>query len=170
MAEQDDHVRIQLSGGVSVPVRAGSPLAAAFSPPGPSGQMQWSIGVLGDFLWLNLPECRPFFAEQIKAEVEQAIEHDRGLWPIQPMDIADYVLWQLLIGPALDARPMDEQWVTRLLRIVREAWELEPPPWENTRYGLRVYVLERLDVPEYLPVVERLDPALHAAIRHEIPE
>ncbi|PWK91839.1 hypothetical protein C8D88_1011880 [Lentzea atacamensis] len=29
--------------------------------------------------------------------------------------------------------------------------------------------LERLDVPEYLPVAERLDPALHQAFRNEIP-
>ena len=131
--------------------------------------MQWSLGLLGDFVWMNLPESRPFFAEQIGAEVEQAIDHDRDLWPIQPMDIADYVLWQPLIRPALDAEPMDEAWVTRLLGVVRQAWELEPPPWEDTRYGLRVYVLERLDVPDYLRVVERLDPALHAAIRAEIP-
>ncbi|MCP2249651.1 hypothetical protein [Lentzea aerocolonigenes] len=172
MAEkEDDWVRIQLPGGSSVPVRRGSPVEAAFgtSPvPAPTDRMQWSIGLLGDFLWLNLPECRPFFAEQIKAEVEQAIDHDRELRPLQPMDIADYVLWQPLIEPALEARPMDEQWVSRLLRVVREAWELEPPPWEDTRYGLRVYVLERLDVPEHLPVVERLDPALYAAIRAEI--
>jgi hypothetical protein len=134
------------------------------------GKMHWSIGLLGDFLWLNLPECRPFFAARINAELEEAIEHDRELQPVQPMDIADHVLWQPLIQPALDAEPMDEEQVIRLLRIVREAWELEPPPpWENTRYGLRVYVLERLDVPEYLPVVERLDPVLHWAFRNEIP-
>ena len=131
-------------------------------------QMQWSIGLLGDFVWMNLPESRPFFAGRIAAEVEEAIDHDRELQPIQPMDTARDVLWYPLIQPALDAEPMDEEWVARLLRVVREAWELEPPPWEDTRYGLRVYVLENLDVPDYLPIVERLDPALCAAIRTEI--
>ncbi|MGW6933591.1 hypothetical protein ACWGE0_26285 [Lentzea sp. NPDC054927] len=136
--------------------------------PSPPWKMQWSIGLLGDFLWMNLPESRPFFAERIAAEVEEAIELDRELQPLQPMDTARDVLWYPLIQPALDADPMDEEWVSRLLRVVREAWELEPPPWEDTRYGLRVYVLENLDVPDYLPIVERLDPALHAAIRNEI--
>ncbi|MFS8104479.1 hypothetical protein LFM09_45970 [Lentzea alba] len=136
--------------------------------PPPPRRMRWSIGLLGDFVWMSLPESRPFFAERIMAEVEEAIDHDRELQPIQPMDTARDVLWYPLIQPALDARPMDEQWVARLLRVVREAWELEPPPWEDTRYGLRVYVLENLDVPDYLPVVERLDPALYAAIRSEI--
>lgn len=131
-------------------------------------QMQWSIGVLGDFVWMNLPEARPFLAERIAAEVEDAIDHDRELQPVQPMDTARDVLWYPLIQPALDAEPMDEEWVARLLRVVREAWELEPPPWEDTRYGLRVYVLENLDVPDYLPIVERLDPALHAVIRNVI--
>ncbi len=171
MAEQDDRVRVHLPGGPSGPVRRGSPVEAAFntSPATPpTTKMQWSIGFLGDFLWMNLPESRPFFAEQIRAAVEEAIDHDRELQPLQPMDIADHILWQPLIEPALDAEPTDEEWVTGLLRIVREAWELEPPPWEDTRYGLRVYVLERLDVPDYLPIVERLDPGLYAAIRNEI--
>ncbi len=170
MAEQqDDWVQVHLPGGPSVPVRRGSPAEAVFSgrpnAPTPAWRMQWSTGFLGDFLWMTLPECRPIFADRIKAELEDAIDLGRELQPIGPLDIACDVLWYPLVRPALNADPMDEEWVTRLLRVVREAFELEPPPWEDTRYGLRVYVLENLDVPEYIATVKRLDPALFALIR-----
>ncbi|NKE61039.1 hypothetical protein FXN61_31355 [Lentzea sp. PSKA42] len=169
MSEQDDdRVWIHLPGGPAVPVRGGSPLEAAFSSSDPGEKMSWSLGLLGDFLWRNLPECRPFFAERLKHEIDEAIEQDRELHAVWPLEIACDVLWYPLIRPALDADPMDEELVARLLRIVREAWALEPPPWEDTRYGLRVYVLENLDVPEHISVVERLDPVLHQVIRNEI--
>lgn len=170
--QQDDWVRVHLPGGPTLPVRKGSPVEAVLgaqpATASPPWKMQWSIGFLGDFLWVNLPECRPFLAERIRAEVEDAIDLDRELQPVGPLDIAGDVLWYPLLQPALDAEPMDEERVARLLRVVREAFALEPPAWEDSRYGLRVYVLENLDVPEYISTVERLDPPLFDVIRNEI--
>ncbi|MEU4740443.1 hypothetical protein AB0G02_08210 [Actinosynnema sp. NPDC023658] len=170
--QQDDWVRLHLPGGPSVPVRKGSPVEAVFgdrqATASPPWRMQWSVGFLADFLWMALPECRPFLAERIRAEVEDAIDLDRELQPLGPLDIAGDVLWYPLIQPALDADPMDEERVARLLRAVREAFALEPPAWEDSRYGLRVGVLENLDVPQYISTVERIDPALFVMIRNEI--
>jgi hypothetical protein len=170
--QPDEWVRVHLPGGLSVPVRKGSPVEAVFgapsSPTSPPWKMQWSIGFLGDFLWMNLPESRPFLAELLTKELSEAIELDMQLYPVGPLDIASDALWHPLIEPALDADPMDVHGVARLLRIVREAYTLDPPPWENTRYALRVYVLENLDVPEYISTVERIDGELFDIIRSEI--
>lgn len=72
----DEWRRVELPDGKSFPVRRNSPLDAAFpedAAPTPDMPMTWSLGLLGDLMWMRLPETRPFLAELITSELEHAM-------------------------------------------------------------------------------------------------
>lgn len=154
----DEWVLRRLPGGGSVPVRPGSPADAVFgtSDTGPQWTMEMSLGYLGDLVWLRLPEARPFLADRVVRELEDAITVGRELRRLTALSIASDVLWSPLLRRTLDSAPLDRDLVARCLALVREAYVSESSN-DEVRDALLSYVLDGLGSPEYRPVVEEID-------------
>lgn len=118
--------------------------------------MRMSLGYLGDLVWLRLPEARPFLAERVVRELEDAITADREPRHVTALSIASDVLWSPLLRRTLDASPLDRELVARCLAVVREAYVSESSN-DEVREALLVYVFDGLGSSEYRPVVEEID-------------
>ncbi|MPZ81400.1 MAG: hypothetical protein GEV28_13750 [Actinophytocola sp.] len=121
--------------------------------------MTWSLGLLGDLMWMRLPETRPFLAQRIARAVEDAIDQRRELWLLVG-DIVTGALWRPVMCPTLDDYPRTRDRVAAQLRVVREAYLADHPDQDATRYMLMHYVLYNLQEPEYRRIVEEVDPEL----------
>ncbi|MEJ2853424.1 MULTISPECIES: hypothetical protein [unclassified Saccharothrix] len=154
---------VRIPGGPSVPVRKGSPIDAVFGEAAPKSspqRMPWSLGSLGDHLWLRLEEARPRLAELVHEELDRAIEEHRPLRPLDPFTIASDVVRYGLLEPAFARYPESAEQLARYLSVVREGYT-EDEPGGYMRHALGSYVLDWLAAPQYLPMVEQLDRALH---------
>lgn len=161
--------RVELPGGTSFSARRDSPVDAAFAEgatPAPDVPMTWSLGVLGDLMWMRLPESRPFLAELITSEVAEAIEYGRGLMLLVGEIVPD-ALWHPVMRPALDDYPRTRDRVVAQLGMVREAYLADHPDRDATRGALQNYVLYNLQERRYLTIVEEVDPEL-AALIHSV--
>jgi hypothetical protein len=160
----DEWRRVQLPDGKSFPVRAGSPLDAAFSGDDPPQiPMPLSLGVLGDLMWTRLPETRPYLAEHITREVADALEEDRELMLLVGSLVPD-ALWHPVMAPTLDAYPRTRDRVAAQLAVVREAYLTDDQDQTATQSALESYVFDYLRYPPYREIVEQVDPALAALL------
>ncbi|MFC4856928.1 hypothetical protein [Actinophytocola glycyrrhizae] len=159
--------RVDLPNGTSVPVRRNSPADAAFSHDvtalGSGVPMSWSLGTLGDLMWMRLPETRPFLAERIARAVQDAIDQDDELILLVGPVAAD-ALWHPVMRPALDSYPNTKDRVAAQFLVVGEAYLADHPDWDARRGALENYVFSNLQEPEYRHIVEEVDPALASLI------
>jgi len=130
----------------------------------PDVPMQWSLGLLGDMMWMRLPESRPFLARLIATEVETAIENDHELMLLPDMIVID-ALRNPVLRPALDDFPRTKRHLAAILCVIREAYMMENLP--GARVTLENYVLEELQSPVYWPIVREVDPQLASLIETE---
>jgi hypothetical protein len=161
----DEWRNADLGNGRVVPVRRGSPLDAAF----PEGEvrrlpansaMPWSLGLLGDMMWMRLPETRPFLAKLIESELEDAISAGRELMrPLLGCVVPD-ALWHPVMKPALKDFPRSRERLEEMCRVVLDAFQADPSDKDGVRYALVHYVLGWLDEPEYRVVIEEVNPEL----------
>lgn len=134
--------------------------------------MPWSLGHLGDLMWMTLPETRPFLAAQIVSEVEDALEYGRQLGPLLPGTLASHALWHPVMRPALDEYPNSRDRVAGHLRFLYEVYKsVEPDQTESpdqlaTREALDSYVIDWLREPAYREIVDEVVPELAALIDH----
>lgn len=119
--------------------------------------------MLGDLMWMRLPETRPFLAERIASAVEDAIDQDDELMLLVG-DIVTGALWHPVIRPTLAAYPRSRDRLAAQLRVVREAYLAEHPDQGATRGMLADYVFYNLQEPRYLAIVKEVDPELAALI------
>lgn len=153
------------------PVRPGSPLAAIFAAPSPpSVPMPWSLGVLGDLLWTRLPETRPLLAELMIRQIEDAVEYDRELLPVQEGDMVPNALWHPVLKPALERFPADRDHLAEQLSVAFDAYQAEGPDRDAVRYALQVYLFEWLLEPAYIGIVTELHPDLAALVNRLYPD
>lgn len=158
----DEWRRVELPNGTSFLARRNSPADAAFpegGTPTPDVPMTWSLGLLGDLMWMRLPETRPFLAERIARAVEDAIDQNDELILLLGSIVPD-ALWHPVMRPTLDDYPRTKDRVAAQLRVVREAYLAEHPDQDATRGTLEDYVLYNLQEPEYRRIVEEVDPEL----------
>lgn len=125
--------------------------------------MQWSLGLLGDLMWMRLPETRPFIAQLLVSTVETAMSHDWELF-LLPGDIVVDALWRPVMLPALDDFPRSHDRLFAQLQVVREAYTTVYPGQDATNEMLEHYVLDNLRAPEYWQIVQRVDPEIELLI------
>ncbi|MFI7674621.1 hypothetical protein [Actinophytocola sp. NPDC049390] len=159
--------RVESAGGNSFPVRRDSPLDAAFpeaTAPTSDVPMTWSLGRLGDLMWMRLPEARPLLAKLITSELEHAM-NARSELMLLVGDIVTDALWRPLMCPTLDDYPRTRDQVARQFQVVREGYLADHPDQDATREMLVDYVFYNLQEPKYLAIVEEVDPELAALIQ-----
>lgn len=155
--------RVELPGGASFPTRRGSPIDAAFTQPPGLAPMTPSLGVLGDLMWTRLPETRPYLADRLTREVEDALDAGRPL-ALLVGDLVPDALWHPVLRPTLDDHPRTRDGLAVQLAVVREAYLAEHPDQAATRYALVHYVFGYLWEPRYRAIVEEVDAALAALV------
>jgi hypothetical protein len=159
-----------LENGREVVVRRGSPVDAAFELAADSGKsgpglaMQWSLGALGDLLWMRLPEARPLLAKRIERAVEDSIESDSELRTLTVGEIVTEVLGPVLMS-TLAAHPEKQTELTGQLNVVKDAYRLESWDHDTIRYMLDAFTFELLRTPQHRSIVAELDPELAGLIR-----
>ncbi|MEV6896491.1 hypothetical protein [Amycolatopsis sp. NPDC051372] len=152
--------RVELPGGRSFQARRDSPVDAAFPEHGDADvPMPWSLGMLGDLMWMRLPETRPILAEHIAREVEDAMDAGRELMMLVG-SIAPDALWYPVMEPTLEAYPHTRDRVAAQLMVVWEAYHAEHPDRDATQYALEQYVFINLQYPPYRGIVEEILPDL----------
>lgn len=87
--------------------------------------MELSLGVLGDLMWLRLPETRPYLAKLIVDEIELAEAANRELWQLAPGDLVPDALWHPVLKPTLDRYPQDRDRLVDQLQVVFETYQDE---------------------------------------------
>lgn len=139
----EERRRVELTDGKSFPVRRDSPLDAAFPESTASTSdvpMTWSLGRLGDLMWMRLPEPRPFLAELITSELQHAMNARREL-TLLVGDVVTDALWHPVMRPTLDGYPRTRDQVAAQFQVVREGYLADRPDQDATREnadGLRV--------------------------------
>ncbi|MFI5611662.1 hypothetical protein [Amycolatopsis sp. NPDC051903] len=164
-----DWRRVDLPGGRSFQARRGSPVDAAFPERGDVTDvpMSWSLGVLGDLMWMRLPETRPFLAERIAREVEDAMTTGGELVMLVGSIVPD-ALWHPVMKPTLNNYPRTKDRVAAQLRVVLEAYRAEHPDRDATRYAIEQYVFIYLQDPPYRAIVEEVDPELASVVTSRV--
>lgn len=122
--------------------------------------MDWSLGLLGDLMWMRLPESRPFIYAAAREEFERAIERDDELMPISIGDLADEVFWFELLKPAIDAYPASDADVRRYCEFLRLVLDMEGDPGATLRHVFHPVIRWITDVNQHKQVVSAVDPAL----------
>lgn len=158
----DETRRVYRPHGASFEVRSGGALDAIYSdsePAEPHPVMPLSLGILGDLMWLQLPDSRVRLAKLIVNEVEAAVQSGLPLCVLVGSIVTD-VLWHPLIQPALDNYPETRMQVQVYLRVVREAYLRDESPTTGTRWALEEYVFDNLKYSPYREIVEEVDMEL----------
>ncbi|QRP42709.1 hypothetical protein [Amycolatopsis sp. FDAARGOS 1241] len=147
---RSDWRRVELPGR-SFQARPGSPVDAAFPERGDVTDvpMSWSLGVLGDLMWMRLPEARPILAEGIADEVENAMDAGRVLILLVGDLVTD--LWHRVMEPTLNNFPRTKERVAAQLRVVLEVYRAEHPDQDTTRYMIEQSVFIYLQEPPIGP-------------------
>jgi hypothetical protein len=130
--------------------------------------MALSLGVLGDLMWMRLPEARPHLAAVLANEIDVALGEGRELrQPLLP-DLVPNALWFPVLKPTLDRYPDDRDRLAEQLQVVYEAYQDEGQLRAAVRANLADYVLEWLQDPRYREIVAEVHPELSALVAREV--
>ena len=143
-------------------------VARSLPPVEPDAPMQWSLGPLGDLMWLRLPETRPFLAQQLISTIETALRNEWDLY-LLPVDIVVECLWQPVMIPALEEFPRSKDRLGAQLEVVRDAYTANHRD-AGTNDTLVDYVFYNLREPKYWKIVKEVDPETASLIESEFGE
>lgn len=85
--------------------------------PGPA-RMGTSLGLVGDLLWMLVPETRTHIYAEFAREFEAAMENDREIYSLSSFDFLYQCFWIPVLFPALEA-PSDPEIVRRCCVALR---------------------------------------------------
>ncbi|RJQ69560.1 hypothetical protein D5S17_30705 [Pseudonocardiaceae bacterium YIM PH 21723] len=169
----DDQFRtVLISGGRVVRVRRGSmwdlALSDGYQPDEQRLEMPWSLGFLGDVLWLFLPESRPVIRQLLIDNVDEAIEDSSSLFPLSDSEIAREVLWEAMVEPTLQGLPGTAARLTEYCDFLRFLLGVDNKLRVGVEYGKEVltkYVLDKIDREPYWDMMNAHDPEFASLVR-----
>jgi hypothetical protein len=135
---------------------------------GTGSPMQWSLGVLGDLMWLRLPETREAIAKLLVEEIESAVHNERELRPLTAGQFVLDALWWPAIEPAFERFPTDRSQLAVQLQVVFEAYGADGPNQDAIREAFESYVFGYLGRSPYREIVAELHPELATLVAREV--
>ncbi|MFB9907812.1 hypothetical protein [Allokutzneria oryzae] len=158
--------------GDEIPVRAGGFLDNMISGPDDNsyekqlerGTMSWSLGDLGDILWMMVPELRPVISELAREEFEKAITYNRYLHELSRAELCDAVSAILL--RSLRDLPVWRDTAVRCLTAMRRVIKDTGDDYRDTFAN---EIMNPVTFAGLWPALAELDPELIDVMR-ERPE
>jgi len=128
----------------------------------------WSLGVLGDQVWLRFPELRPAIRDLIFAEVQRCLDIEAALRPPAIADIAAQVLTPELVVP-IENGTAPPDLLPRLTQTIRATLAYDGPDSSWAHEELALYLLENLATDVSLAKLAAADPQLVGEVQRRWP-
>jgi hypothetical protein len=124
--------------------------------------MPWSLGPIGDMVWIFLPGCRAGLAALATRQLQSDLDDDGPLG-----EILDIEIFLEVVNPAMKAalEGADRRAVEDNLNFLRRALTYRGAVWKSVQYQVHAFVIEWLMLPPYRDILKSLDGELEAYIR-----
>lgn len=119
--------------------------------------MLWSLGRLGDLLWMRFPQSREFLVDLVQDEMSNAIEQERQLQKVSSYELASWFYWTLL-RPALDDKDVDN--LRDILQTLDDAISDKEENGGMTEEAMTLRVIRNLSISSDIPAIRALHPNL----------
>ncbi len=123
------------------------------------GPMAWSLGRLGDLLWLRLPEMRHSITRCAVDELDDAVDQGRALEPLSPYRLcSDF--YDEILRPAIEGVPSTYRLLARAAQVLHCILETDPGFSSLEADAMAARVLSRISFDVDVPILASVDAEL----------